>query len=66
MPGIELADLPDDFALRRLVDLGDEVVAALGRDLQALEPIHAADDDFAGAACGANGDVEERVGRHLL
>ncbi len=33
--------------------------------LQALEPIHAPDDDLAGIASGANRNVEQRVGGHL-
>ena len=61
--GVGRADVLDDRALGGAVDLGDEVVAALGGDVQAVEPDQAADDDFARAAGGADGDVEEGVHR---
>ena len=59
--GIVAADDADDLLLGRMVDLGDEVVAALGRDGERLQAVQAADDDFAGAAGGAHGDVEKRL-----
>jgi hypothetical protein len=34
-------------------------------DLEALEPIHAPDDDLAGVACGADRNVEQGVDGHL-
>ena len=48
----------DDFPLRLRVDLADEVVLALGAHVEPVHPVHAADDDFPGAARGANGDVQ--------
>ena len=51
----------DDFPLGLRVDLGDEVVLALGAHVEAMHAVHAADDDFAGAARGANGDVQKRL-----
>ena len=59
--GIVLVDDVDDLALGGAVDLADKVVAALGGDREALEPVEAADDDFAGAARGAHGDIEKRM-----
>ena len=59
--GIVLVDDVDDLALGGAVDLADVVVAALGGDLEALEPDQAADDDLAGAARGAHGDIEQWV-----
>ena len=57
--GIVLVDDVDDLALGGAIDLADVVVAALGGDLQALEPHQAAHDDLAGAARGAHGNVEQ-------
>ena len=57
--GIVLVDDVDDLALGGAIDLADVVVAALGGDLEALEPYQAADDDLAGAARGAHGDIEQ-------
>jgi hypothetical protein len=62
---IRLADDLDDLALGGPVDVGDEVVAALGRHLEAVEPRHAADDELARAARGAYRDVEKCVHDHL-
>jgi hypothetical protein len=59
--GVVPADDVDDLPLGGPVDLADVVVAALRRDGERLEPIEAADDDFAGAARGADCDIEERV-----
>jgi hypothetical protein len=39
MAGVVALDDADDLGLRGLVDLGDEVIAALGRDLQGLHPV---------------------------
>ena len=41
-----------------LVDLGDEVVAALAVDLDGFEARNGANDDVAGAARGADRDIE--------
>jgi hypothetical protein len=48
----------DDVPLRRHVDLGDEVVLALGVHFEAMQPVQAANDDLPGAARGLNGDVQ--------
>jgi len=58
---VDPADGVDDLRLGAAVDVGDEVVAALGRDLERLEPVQAAEDDVAGATCRADADVDERV-----
>jgi len=58
---IMLADDPDDLRLRLRIDLADEVVATLGRDGEGLEAVQATNNDFAGAAGGAYGDIEKRV-----
>jgi hypothetical protein len=58
---IVLTDDPDDLCLRLRIDLTDEVVAALGRDRKGLDAVHATNDDLAGAAGGANSDIEKRV-----
>ncbi len=58
---IVVADDADDFLLRVAVDLAHEVVAPLGGDGEGLQPIEAADDDFAGATRGADCDIEKRV-----
>ena len=55
------ADDGDDLRLGGAVDLGDEVVAPLGGDGERLEAVQAADDDFAGAARGAHGNIEKRL-----
>jgi hypothetical protein len=57
---IVAADGGDDFLLGRVVHLGDEVVAPLGSNGQRLQAVQAADDDLAGTARGAHGDVEKR------
>ena len=51
----------DDLLFRGLVNLGDEVIAPLGGDREGLQAIEAADDDFAGAARGAHGNIEKRL-----
>jgi len=56
--GIGAADGGDDVRLGHLVDLADEVVAALARHLERVEAVEAADDEVRGAARGAHGDVE--------
>ena len=55
------ADDGDDLPLGGAIDLGDEVVAALGGDGQRLQAVQAADDDLAGTARGAHGDIEKRL-----
>ena len=48
----------DDLPLRLRVDLGDEVVLALGAHVESMQAVQAANDDLPGAACGPNGDVQ--------
>ena len=54
-----MADGVDDLALGGAVDLGDEIVAPLGCDLEAFQAVETADDDFAGAPGGFYGYVEK-------
>jgi hypothetical protein len=49
----------DDVPLGRHVDFGDEIVLALCFHVQAMQPIHSTNDDLSGAACGANGDIQQ-------
>jgi hypothetical protein len=58
---VVLADDRDDLRLRLGIDLGYEVVPALGRDREGFEAIEVADDDFAGPPRGPNGDIEKRM-----
>jgi hypothetical protein len=48
----------DDVLLGHAVDFADEVVAALGVDLDGVELVDVADDEVAGAARGADADVQ--------
>ena len=59
MIGIRLVDDGDDLPFGGVIDFSDEVIAALRGDLQAVEARHAANDDFARAACRTYGDVEK-------
>ena len=56
--GVQPADGLDDVGFGGLVDLGDEVVAALALDLDGFEARDGADDDVAGAARGFDRDIE--------
>ena len=56
--GMQAADGLDDVGFGGLVDLGDEVVAALAFDLDGFEARDGADDDVAGAARGFDRDIE--------
>ncbi len=58
---VGLADRRDDDLLGGAVDLADEVVAALLADDQRADAVEAADDHVAGAPCGADRDVEQRM-----
>ena len=58
MVRIQPADGLDDVGFGGLVDLGDEVVAALAFDLDGFEARDGADDDVAGAARGFDRDIE--------
>ena len=51
-------DHGDDLSLSGPVDFGDVLVTTLGRHLDGLEPVQAADDDVGRPACGAHGDIE--------
>ena len=55
---IQPADGLDDVGFGRLVDLGDEVVAALAFNLDGFEARDGADDDVAGAARGFDRNIE--------
>ena len=59
------ADGGDDLVLGRVIDLGDEVVASLGGHREGFQAVEAADDDFAGAARGAHGNIEKRLHGNL-
>src|SRR5215469_500570 len=58
---IVVADDADDLLLGVAIDFADEVVAPFGSDGERLQPVEAADDDFAGAARGTDGDIEKGV-----
>ena len=55
---IQPADGLDDVGFGSLVDLGDEVVAALAFDLDGFEARDGADDDVTGAARGLDRNTE--------
>ena len=57
--GMAAADGRDDLRLGLAVDVGDEVVAALGVDLQGVETREALHDEVAGAPRGAHADIEK-------
>jgi hypothetical protein len=59
--GIGLAQGLDDLAFRLHVSFTDEVVALLGGDIQPFEVIEVAQEDAAGAQCGALGNVQSWV-----
>src|SRR6185312_10744104 len=61
MVRIVAADDADDLLLGGTVDLTDEIVTPFRGDREGLQPVEAADDDFAGAARGADCDIEKRV-----
>ena len=58
MVGMHAPHRLDDVPLGHVVDFGDEIVPALGLHVEAGHAVEVADDDVAGAACGADGDVE--------
>ena len=51
----------NDVRLGLAVDVGDEVVAALGVDFDGIEARQAAHNDIAGAAGRAYSNIEERL-----
>ena len=59
MIGMAAANGRDDIGLGLAVDVGDEVVAALGVDLERVETRKVPHDEIAGAARGAHADVEK-------
>ena len=64
--GMAAANGRDDVRLGLAVDVGDEVVAALGVDLQGIETREAAHDQVAGAPRGAHADIEKWLHRVAL
>ena len=60
---VEETKLPgsDDFLLCQMVDFGDEIVLALGLDLEVLHPVQVAEDDVTGTAGGLDGQIEHRL-----
>ncbi len=58
MVGVQPPDGLDDVGFGSAIDLGDVIVAALRMDLDGFEPGNGTDDDVAGAARGANRDIE--------
>ena len=50
-----------DLGLSRMIDFADEVVAPFRGNRQGFEAVETADDDFAGGAGGADGDIEKRM-----
>ena len=61
---VGLADGRDQDLFRGAVDFAHEVVAVLLADRERADAIEASHDDVAGAACGADRDVEQRM--HVL
>jgi hypothetical protein len=59
--GIGLQHGVDDGFFGQLVDLGDEVVGALGVDLQQIQVHRSPVDDRSGGTGGLHGDVEHGV-----
>ena len=59
MIGVVLADDLHDLELSLRVDLRDEVVVSLRTYIEAVQTIQTADDDFAGTARRAYGDIEQ-------
>jgi hypothetical protein len=59
--GVGPMDHRDDLALGCAVDLAHEIVPALGGDLDPFDAGEAADDQFARAPRGADGDIEKGV-----
>jgi hypothetical protein len=58
---VVFADQLDDLRLGRMIDLGDEVVAALRCDRQGVEAVEAANYDFAGGTSGPDGNIQKRL-----
>jgi len=59
--GIGLAQHREDRILRGMIDLGDEVVLALGADVELVDVERGAGDEAAGLARGLDGRVEHGV-----
>jgi len=51
----------NDFVFGAAVDLGDEVVARLGRDGEAIHMFDGTGNNIAGPTCSADRDVEHGV-----
>src|SRR5687767_13147826 len=58
---ITLAHGIDDFHLGLGIDLRDEIVLPLLADVEAMDAVHATDDDFTGATGGTDGNIEQRL-----
>ena len=52
-----------DLLFRRTVDFAHEVIAPLGRDFDAVEPVQASDDGSSRTAGRADGDIQQ--GMHV-
>ena len=63
---VAAADGRDDVRFGLAVDVGDEIIAPLGVDLQGIEAREAFDDQIAGAARGAHCDIEEGLHKVAL
>jgi hypothetical protein len=57
--GVAAANGGDDVGFGLAVDVGDEVVAALGVDFDGIEARQAAHDQITGAPGGAHADIEQ-------
>jgi hypothetical protein len=55
----------DDVALGLHVDLGHEIVLAFPVDLEAMQAVHAADDDFSGSASRTDSNIEQGLHENL-
>ncbi len=60
------ADGGDDVRFGLAVDVGDEIVAALGVDLDRIETRQAAHDQITGAPGRAHADIEERLHKRAV
>src|SRR3954454_9797454 len=62
---IVLANGFDNVALGLDVDLGDEIVLTFSLHIEAMQAIHAADDDFSGSASCADSNIEQWLHENL-
>jgi len=66
MIGIGLLEAGANLVLGHAIDVADEIVFALGLDIDAVKPVDMVDNDVAGAACGAHRNVDHRLHESVL